>query len=178
MSCEQFVSLSKEFKVACEKSFNGPCDAAITFMVDVPVTTTFYDEDESARLAEINNAATITTAASLDGDFKALWKNSAYVGLTFRPVDEEKAPSSAFATLEFKGRLPKSAIYYVQGPADETCEALLGTIAANNSGLQKGDGFDSNTFRSATGLILQGMRSGNGAMAARILSKSNDYSFK
>lgn len=46
------------------------------------------------------------------------WDRAKYVDIKIVPQDKSKAPDYAFAGIEFKGKLRRTATYYIQGEKD------------------------------------------------------------
>lgn len=133
--------MCEEFTDACEESFGTRANISVTLLSEPKAYTTFYDDAEQNRLDQINEENTLASSNSLEKISEDLWNQAGYVEVTLRPTDTEKAPTSAFGHLEFKGNLSKSATYYLQG-GDKTEDAKE-TILQNHKSMLTGDGFQS-----------------------------------
>lgn len=166
----QFQSLSSEFQNACEKSFGTESSIALKLMSQPKAFTTFMDDVEQARLNEINNNNTISSFDSIDSVTEEHWNNAAYVEITIRPTDKEKAPSSAFGHLEFKGNCPKSATYYLQG--GEHTDGAKPFVTNNHKSMVVGDGYDSHGDQSGLAYMRIASKLGSSSkIVAAVLEK-------
>jgi hypothetical protein len=145
ISHKQFIELVAQFKKAAEESFGTECSLEISALRDPKIYTTFCDSEIEQSLKLINDAQTVVATKNLADVTPELWKQAGYVEVEVRPLDEKKAPASAFGHVEFKGRLPLQANFYIQPDGENAKRAML----ARNPSMSVGDGFESNGKRSA-----------------------------
>ncbi len=145
VSFAQFKDLSIEFKTAAEEAFNTECDVAINLMTRPRISPTFLDDVFFQGIDETNETNTFAKATDIASVTKKQWDNAAYVYMIVSPRDQDKAPQSSFSHLEFKGNMPKTATYYIQGPDDDVNEKTAAQIRQNHKFMRNGDGRKSNS---------------------------------
>lgn len=144
VSLNQFKKLATQFQKAVECEFGTGVQLKLIALSQTPVFfTTENDMSESYRLSNERN--TFLRAQSLDALTPEAWKQAAYVKIILRPIDDSKAPSCAFATMEGKGSAPRKVNFYAQ----PTNEASAQALSKNNPFMRLDDSFDTN------GIILR-----------------------
>lgn len=144
VSHQEFVDYTKKFKQAAETSFGTACQLKIVALAEPKAYSTFWDDDLQSGLDKANRENTILETDTLDDVTPALWARAQYLEVLVKPVDETKAPQSAFAHAEFKGTQPHKATFYIQPGGEDARENML----SQSSNKVAGDGFDSNGLRS------------------------------
>ena len=144
VSHQQFQDYTAQLRDAAERAFGTKCALDIQVMNDTKVYTTYYDDSLQDNLNQINNANTILRTDDAAKITPQIWSKAGYVEVTVNPVDKDKAPSYAFAHVEFKGNEPRQACFYIQPGGEDAKAAML----KQNRGRIIGDGFTSNGSRS------------------------------
>jgi hypothetical protein len=148
----QFKSLSQEFQTACENAYGAPCRTEIKLLKQPEVYTTFMlDDDVMQDLADQNRAQEILKTDNFDDISAEIWQQARYAKIVVRPVNENDAPSHAFATAEFKGRLARTATFYMQG-GDKT-EQAMADLRQSHRLMRASDGYESNGVQSASAFM-------------------------
>lgn len=142
----QFLTLTAQFQKAAEESFGGSCALNIRALYSPKRFTTFMDDDLQADLDKRNADNTILETSSLSDVGKEIWAKAGYVEVTLSPANPQAAPQYAFAHMEFKGRQPRQASYYIQPDGEDVKQ----TTIAQNRTKRIGDGMDSNGIRSGS----------------------------
>jgi hypothetical protein len=144
VSHEQFQNYTTQLRDAAEKAFGTKCALDIHLMANTKVYTTYCDDSLQDNLNQINDANTILRTDDLAMVTPRMWGAAGYVEVSVNPVDPEKAPSFAFAHVEFKGNEPRQACFYIQPDGQDVKDALI----KQNRGRNVGDGYTSNGSRS------------------------------
>lgn len=144
VSFEQFQSLTRQFKAAAEASFGTECRLEVKALKETKVYTTFKDDDIQDGLDYLNNLNFITSATSLDEMTKDIWDQAGYVEVILHPKNEKAAPSYAFAHVEFKGELRRTASFYIQPDGVDARDRMI----SQNRRMWPGEGWGGNGTRS------------------------------
>lgn len=172
----QFQSLSNEFKSACEDSFGTSATVLLKLMSQPKAFTTFWDDDEHKRLTKINDNNTIATFDDINNISESDWKSAAYVEMTVKPTDEDKAPSSAFGHLEFKGGQPKTSTYYLQG--GDSTEKTKQQFISDHKNMVVGDGFNSHGRQSGMAYMRVASKLGTPSKIISAVLEKGNFSLK
>jgi hypothetical protein len=179
ISFQQFKDLGTEFKTAAEKAFSTECDVEAKFMARPKLTNNFFDETAMDRLNAINEQNTFTKTSDLNSIVEQHWNDAAYIEISIRPREKDKAPASSWAHLEFKGRYPKAATYYIQGPENEICQGTAAEISGQHKFMRQGDGYESHGHRSADALLsIADRRTAVTILAQDSMSSNPAYKFE
>lgn len=146
VSRAQFIDLTTQFQKAAETSFGTACSLEIRAMNAVRMTSTFLHDDGTEEfMAAENERRTFFKTGDPNQLTDDAWRRAAYVEVIVRPDKEKQAPAYAFGHAEFKGHLPRQATFYLQ-PDDD---ASRDTMVNASRGKWIGEGYDSNSYRSA-----------------------------
>ena len=159
-SHEDFQRLTTEFWRVAETAFRVQCIPEITLMKRAKTYTTFWDENHQDDLNAMNAANTDFKTNNLAEIDAALWARTGYVEVSIRPIDETRAPTSAWAHAEFLGQHPKMATFYIQGGGEKleaTLVKALEKLRRQNARMIAGDGYTGNGINS--GFIPAGLPS-------------------
>ena len=140
---EQFRDYIQNFHAEVERYFGVPCSLKLKALSNNHVCTGFLDDDLQREHDRINEAAKIMETDKID-DLHDIWNKAAYVSASIHPyIDEDSAPSTAFAQAEFKGHNPKRATFYVQPDGDDVKQDMSAKFWSK----KVGDGFESHGNR-------------------------------
>lgn len=142
ISHAQFQAMVQEYVELIEISLGTACSVEIKAMNIIKWTSTFmHEEDVMEFMAKHNREAVFFECADASELSAETFKSAVYIEVIISPTNKHNAPSYAFAHLEFKGRRPRQATYYLQ-PADET---VIKTLKGKHRFQIIGDGYTDNT---------------------------------
>ncbi|MDR3613177.1 MAG: hypothetical protein P4L53_06405 [Candidatus Obscuribacterales bacterium] len=118
ISFKQFQTLVTEFKELCETSFGTECTLQICAMCQLKLYITRLPyEDILSYIRNENEQNTFFKSDDLLTVTSDTFDAAVYIDAIVSPTNKSAAPDSAFGGIEFKGKRPNHATYYVQ-PSD------------------------------------------------------------
>ena len=143
ISYKQFLSLTKAFQEAAERSFRTPTKITVAAMNGIKSSSTIPDPTTAEFTQRMNKERTFLETEDLSEVTKDVWDKAKFVEVSIRPVDKSKAQTSALAHVEFKGLRPSQATFYIQCGDNlrEVRDAVLRTRPITS---RVGDGYKSN----------------------------------
>ncbi|MFA5591950.1 MAG: hypothetical protein WC989_01370 [Micavibrio sp.] len=148
VSYREFQNYCADFQVAVGYVAATPFKAVAAGYSIPKEYTTIYDDSLNDACESINAQARQFEGILPSDITEEMWRDAKYVDVLIKPLDEEAAPRSAFAHMEFKGHLDRTATFYVQ-PDDALAgvkELMLGRYPDKIAGDGYADHSNSNSF--------------------------------
>jgi len=131
-----------EFKELVETSFGTKCGLELRAMNRLKLSPTMvFDDGTMEFVAQFNDEATFFKCENVSLFSPQIFDAAVYIEVVLRPQEKSSAPDYAFAHIEFKGRRPRQATYYLQ-PGDAE---VLNALKAAHRSQRIGDGYTHNT---------------------------------
>lgn len=147
MDYRDFAAITQKFYHSASEAFGTKCDIEITAHKVAPITTSFYDPGLEAMIKEANNPNLLIEIPSLLAYIKQIpqnssrnalaryddrslpvqdklnmeriWNEAGFVQVSIKPLNKDATAQSAWANIEFKGKAPRHASFYVQPYGEE-----------------------------------------------------------
>lgn len=143
MKEQDFTDAVKRTIALMEEKFGVKMKYELNCYAGIKTTTSFYDPDHSAYLAEENEKHCLASKTTLEN---MPWKQSKYVECKIIPVDEDSL-RCCYCWISAKG-LTSKVIPFLMASNGENGEAKVAEIEAaltSNTPFAIGDGFEKNT---------------------------------
>ena len=115
LSWDQFQSLASDFEEQCVISFDGACEIEIRAMSSHKIHTTHWPDQGTMRYIDtVNEKSTFFKTNNTRMLTPEIFKEAVFIEVALRPKDKARALRSAFATIDFKGKLRRRATFYIQ----------------------------------------------------------------
>lgn len=137
---KQFKQLISEFILTSRKG-DAPNEITLNIrLLDrLPLISSFIEDEETQKYIDgFHDDATIIKTGSIAGLNQAAWNKAAYAVVSVRDSSDH-----FWGQIEFKGKKPKTATYYIQA---NDGSAILKNINHNHPLMLRGDGFGSHDY--------------------------------